>query len=653
MPLGTPPPETKSNKNSIFTRFLLIVLPALLLSSIAILFYSHTLNMSEIFKADALYIPTLYKDLTQGGPLANWYLTPAPYVFPDWVSYFTAYAITQSHYHAMLLTIVFQLSILAIFVHLINSGYQDKFRAYIHTMIGLAITLACIVTTDLPSYAQLVQSAHHSSAFIMQLVCYWIVLKWLFSSSVKHKHLYSIGLLIITILMTFSDKIFFIWHSSPLIIFLCYTSITNNKLNNQTKFLIFYIITGTIIGLLLYKALIPNQTDYHITISPEDFYENFTFISEMFSAYFYQYPIIISSIILWHILLLGILINTGIQKRTLPKDKKSLFAIYVLASTSSTLFALLIGDIRISYRYLLPIFLWPMLFWFLAIPIIKNKILLSALFLLTMVTSASKLNTKKMQFNNDFYPEKIQCLDAIAQRYSLKNGIAQYWDAKPISVLSKQNLNIAQVNNDLRYYNWITSTAFHREAYDFAVIDQNSKGNYLLDESKIKRINGSPIYETLCSDDWKIIVYPKNALHTTPKFLLQQSYKIDACELPSRIGERLSDCSISSDSNETGYVTFGPYLPLPAGRYKAEILFSSDSPIGERVGHWDIVLALPNRLLKITNGVFNGTKSIKETVTIDFSISQQYHDRSIEIRNFSQTGGALRIYQLTLQRVSN
>jgi hypothetical protein len=41
--------------------------------------------MAQLGNSDALYLPTLFKDVFQhGGSIQDWYLTPAPYFLPDY-----------------------------------------------------------------------------------------------------------------------------------------------------------------------------------------------------------------------------------------------------------------------------------------------------------------------------------------------------------------------------------------------------------------------------------------------------------------------------------------------------------------------------------------------------------------------------------------
>jgi hypothetical protein len=61
-------------------------------------FTGHDLRIG-LLHVDALYLPTLFDDLLhQGGALSDWYLTPAPYFFPDFPLYLAAWWLEPDAY---------------------------------------------------------------------------------------------------------------------------------------------------------------------------------------------------------------------------------------------------------------------------------------------------------------------------------------------------------------------------------------------------------------------------------------------------------------------------------------------------------------------------------------------------------------------------
>jgi hypothetical protein len=79
---------------------------------------------------------------------------------------------------------------------------------------------------------------------------------------------------------------------------------------------------------------------------------------------------------------------------------------------------------------------------------------------------------EKNGFSDDFYPDYIACIDGSLKNFHLVYGIAQYWDAKHIQAFSKQKIVLAQHWSDLQEQKHITSDAFFKSAYDFAIISE-------------------------------------------------------------------------------------------------------------------------------------------------------------------------------------
>ncbi len=52
----------------------------------------------------------------------------------------------------------------------------------------------------------------------------------------------------------------------------------------------------------------------------------------------------------------------------------------------------------------------------------------------------------------NYYPEKARCIDRAAKEYNLKDGVAVYWSAKPVTAFSREGIHVRQVYHNLRPY---------------------------------------------------------------------------------------------------------------------------------------------------------------------------------------------------------
>jgi hypothetical protein len=68
-----------------------------------------------------------------------------------------------------------------------------------------------------------------------------------------------------------------------------------------------------------------------------------------------------------------------------------------------------------------------------------------------------------------------------------------------------------------------------------------------------------------------------------------------------------------------GFVTYGPYVDLPPGRYEAELTYSSDSPSSNIVGGFDVVYgSLPT---EVTIATMNGTGGLESKLVVPFEVA--------------------------------
>jgi hypothetical protein len=70
----------------IIKRFQIVQLPIAIFAYFLALLKYLQLNDIRIYNSDLLYIPTLFKDITEwGGRISEWRLIPSPYFFPTWL----------------------------------------------------------------------------------------------------------------------------------------------------------------------------------------------------------------------------------------------------------------------------------------------------------------------------------------------------------------------------------------------------------------------------------------------------------------------------------------------------------------------------------------------------------------------------------------
>ncbi|MCB1778136.1 MAG: hypothetical protein KDI50_11945, partial [Candidatus Competibacteraceae bacterium] len=246
---------------------------------------------------------------------------------------------------------------------------------------------------------------------------------------------------------------------------------------------------------------------------------------------------------------------------------------------------------------------------------------------------------------------QIHCIDNAINERELRNGIAQYWDAKYIQAFSKLKMNLAQHIENLEEHRWITSRKFYKKNYDFAIISENANPPYKISYRKLVEINGEPESTISCGDK-QVLIYGQAKLRVRRIVNPGDSYQWKACKLPTIIGSHTIDCqSEKTDLAQAGYLTFGPYETLPSGEYFFEIEYMSSKNISDTAGVWDIVIALPTQAKIVAKGDLPGTDNKINKISGLFTLEQKHDMDRVEIRTFAYKDGVMRVDYLKIKRL--
>ncbi|MEI1278919.1 hypothetical protein V6Z05_11385 [Leptospira venezuelensis] len=118
------------------------------------------------------------------------------------------------------------------------------------------------------------------------------------------------------------------------------------------------------------------------------------------------------------------------------------------------------------------------------------------------------------------YPEKVACIDELADKHHWKRGIASFWYVRPIRIFSKKKLEPDDYLNDLMLFYWQNNLSwFEREnpPYTFAIIDD-------VDEKIVRKKLGEPISISYCN---KTPIYSFTNPDKSLEFVKENRGKID------------------------------------------------------------------------------------------------------------------------------
>jgi hypothetical protein len=256
------------------------------------------------------------------------------------------------------------------------------------------------------------------------------------------------------------------------------------------------------------------------------------------------------------------------------------------------------------------------------------------------------------------------CLDNHKQIFDLKDGVAGFWDAQFITLLSKQALRAAPVsgnNLDARHYmsniNWFlgeAQTPYANPLYNFVITGE-------LDENEVIKNYGAPTRTFKCNHGrTSVLVYDPQQTRFDQKVkaqfkrvvtgLLFSSGKIDnASYTPDMLllhKGQLKDGFAVSNKDQSGWFIIGPYIKMRAGRYKAKVKYFSKGPQpSKEVGRWE-VFTNPDKVF------FSGSiKPVNSWTELEFffTLTPETTDKLMEIRLFTNGTQQITVSQMDIE----
>ncbi|MDN6855246.1 hypothetical protein QO207_01500 [Pseudomonas sp. CAN2814] len=105
-----------------------------------------------------------------------------------------------------------------------------------------------------------------------------------------------------------------------------------------------------------------------------------------------------------------------------------------------------------------------------------------------------------------------------------------------------------------------------------------------------------------------------------------------------------ADCAVATKT--AGAATFGPFVTLPAGRYRFDIDYASSLPANTSAGAWDVVFDKAKGTLE--KGDLPGSDNQRTQLSRQFVSDRQ---QQMEIRTFLSGAGELKVYAITITRL--
>jgi Family of unknown function (DUF6311) len=119
-------------------------------------------------------------------------------------------------------------------------------------------------------------------------------------------------------------------------------------------------------------------------------------------------------------------------------------------------------------------------------------------------------------------------------------------------------------------------------------------------------------------------------------------------DLPSQIGALVSGHLVPTAPDHVGYLSYGPYLSLDPGRYRATIQYTSANPPSEPAGRFEALAERRGAPVELAAGSFAGTTGAPGTAATAFDLDE--HVDSFQVRTYFPGGTDLRVRAISVAR---
>ncbi len=488
-----------TNTGKIFYFLTFALVPVLVLA----IFSKEYRVYDYVFNPDSLYFSSLYQGLfVEGYPFKTFWLNPSILLIPDAAIYFTTMAITgdtiiTTFIFGILQHLLIFIGILLIFRKLFSedSWLLAGFAGFMMMMF----LLGAILSNDIIFAAFALVSTNHVGAFVMMLFTLTLSLSYLNRPKIPTL----VWIFILSMLSVFSDRIFILMYSLP-ILFVLTLQYINNK-NRASLILSLSIILSTSLGVLL-QNFVDGRFLY---LSPTPDVISFVNILPAFKTMMADLAGFILALNTYTIIILLSLLSWILQffisiKLIRKGDFKSPLSFYILFSViyiqiifwmpvvTGTYIAKHILRYNISAFYLSMINIPIIIYYFSSLRFNKKvitgllKITCLVLFIVFMAIGTSHLSRSGIRNFFNYYPEFVKEIDEIATQENLLNGVGHFWISKPITTFSKNEVKIYHSWPNFVPYFHVNSRMSYTGAgqiFNFAVIssfdDKNAYRKYL------------------------------------------------------------------------------------------------------------------------------------------------------------------------------
>ncbi len=634
------------------------------------------IDRSLLYNSDAFYLPTLLKDLHTSPTLRGWDLPPSPYFFPDLLLYFIIDQLTNNLYVTMALFGVAQILIflggLGLILRWLAGASRER---YPFLLLSATLFLLCLATGQETAFVYTILSAHHFGGLMVLPFALLLMLRVLQARAGRVWVLSQFwGLLLLVGLTAFSDALFIIQFVVPALATLLLYSMATRR-SRQTWSLIGGLSIAAFCGPWLRQLLFGSEKLAEYTSFTRDQWQ--TSLHELWawvSSTAVHNPLLA---LFWlsSFLALGISLWLACQPdapatRANPNMRVVAILFFILSALGTVAAVIVTGNFpnQFSTRYLLSTLIlplivgWPLLLTHL-VPVKRGlaqpsgSLALSSVAGLLLVLAQPFSQWQALVTLPKSTDPFVTCLDQATRDRQLRNGLAHYWQAMYLSLLSQNDLHVVQVYPDLTPHLWNNNRAWYRTSFDFVITDVGPASEYAIRTETVLQRLGEPADQFECGDSLVLVYNRPTDLQLQACFAHQprlarfntvgDAAELYGCGLVSVNGGRNVGLSKAADDrwqNPAGLLADATLPVLAAGTYALEIQLYADSA---NTGAWTVGIydPLPVAIVPPIPIIDAGKQTVKHTFVVP-------KDAKAYLQILYNGHGALFIDAMRLQRIA-
>ncbi len=626
--------------------------------------------------SDMLAFPARCQSLMQGERILGWNFGAASFLAPDMAVYFPLSLLIPNFRVALVIFGMLQiLAALAGFALLEATALPESRNNPLRLFVFVALLAYVAQDRAYLGLKILMGIGHHAGAFISLLFALWLLLRMIGRETDRRSLLANgLALFLLTVLTTVSDALFLVQLVAPAVAALALMWLFALVSGRRLALLSATLTAAALSGRLIYNRFFMRpELGVYFSLSFSHVSRSLdvvlALLQESGGMHILLGLFILLSIGACGVLLLVLILRPRLQRAGMDGNLAflSTFMIFLcLSNLSAILLSSNVSGWDALARYTIPVALLPLLLLSplaqyalqaLAVDISRpvRLALLLVLPLLLVLTVQKSANVVRLA---GYCPKWVSELDQEFAKRNLKLGLAQYWQARPVSFFSRQGVQVDQVTSSLQPFLWDIYPHSYQRPFQFIITDEAAakrtpeyKTAYYLDAERIVARFGPPDETFTCGTN-TVRVYKDDRLRDRFPPLADfhkagAPVTFYAAQLPSQVGAVAGE-SFVAERCAAGYVTYGPYAELFPGAYRGRIYYEAKAAsLEEAVGKWDLVLERPGRKDFLT--ALNGPLS-PDSACIEFGFETD-SACLVEVRTFYTGAGRLLVHKLTLQRV--